>query len=452
MPHLRSHLKFQIAISVRAISFLRRCWLLLSFFLLVNQIAPGFPSNGQQKLPLSKYRGREMLKTIESDLRTNYYDPDFHNMDLKSRFKAAQDKLEGAQSNGQVYAIIAQLLSELNDSHTRFLPPSWRLVVDYGFRLQTIGEHCYVTEVSPRSDAAAQGMEVGDRIVSIDSFVPAHDNLWRIMYSYFILQPRDGMKLTLRKIGGQSKILTLKMRILRDEEHERSIRQRQQSQRPQYYEINNEIIICRLPHFNFEEKELSAVVKRIEQFNSIVLDLRGNPGGLQNVLQSFLGYFFERQINIARLKERSGERILISKLHPANIVKGRLIVLVDNGSASSAEIFARTIQLQERGSVIGDQTAGDVMFAGTFMHRFSNLLKDDWYYNVGGYGAEITVADVLMPDGQRLEGRGVMPDRVILPTSVDLTNRRDPVLAKAVELVGGQLDPVVAGSLFKASN
>jgi C-terminal processing protease CtpA/Prc len=92
--------------------------------------------------------------------------------------------------------------------------------------------------------------------------------------------------------------------------------------------------------------------------------------------------------------------------------------------------------------VIGDQSAGAVMQAEQFQNGLEGL------EGVIVYGASITNADLIMKDGKSLERAGVVPDEKLLITSEDLAAGRDPVLAKAVALAGGQLDPVAAGKLF----
>jgi hypothetical protein len=57
-----------------------------------------------------------------------------------------------------------------------------------------------------------------------------------------------------------------------------------------------------------------------------------------------------------------------------------------------------------------------------------------------------------MPDNQRLEVVGVVPDEVSLPSPGDLAARRDPVLAKAVARLGGVISPEEAGTLFPLEN
>ncbi|MBP1770638.1 MAG: hypothetical protein H6P96_1256 [Candidatus Aminicenantes bacterium] len=64
------------------------------------------------------------------------------------------------------------------------------------------------------------------------------------------------------------------------------------------------------------------------------------------------------------------------------------------------------------------------------------------------YGLMITESDLIMADGQSLEGIGVVPDELLLPTAQDLAAGRDPVLAKAVSLAGGLILPEEAAKQF----
>jgi C-terminal processing protease CtpA/Prc len=67
---------------------------------------------------------------------------------------------------------------------------------------------------------------------------------------------------------------------------------------------------------------------------------------------------------------------------------------------------------------------------------------------VSFYALSVTDADVIMADGTRLEGVGVQPDRMVLPTADDLATGRDPVLAVALTLAGYPTDAARAATLL----
>ncbi|HEX8354514.1 MAG TPA: S41 family peptidase, partial [Pyrinomonadaceae bacterium] len=144
---------------------------------------------------------------------------------------------------------------------------------------------------------------------------------------------------------------------------------------------------------------------------------------------------------IADLKGRKEMKPMVAKTRGKEVYGGKLVVLVDSQSGSAAELFARLVQLEKRGTVIGDRTAGAVMQSRRYTHRLGVDI-------VSFYGSSITNADLIMSDGRSLERVGVTPDELMLPTAVDLASRRDPVLSRAAELVGVKVTPEQAGSLF----
>jgi C-terminal processing protease CtpA/Prc len=211
--------------------------------------------------------------------------------------------------------------------------------------------------------------------------------------------------------------------------------------RQRFVEIGDDLFIWKMPHFDLEDAEVDSMLGKVRKHKSLILDLRGNGGGYIDTLQRLVGYFFDHDVKVADRKGRKEMKPQLAKTRGDSVFKGQLVVLVDSRSASAAEIFARLIQLEHRGTVLGDRSAGAVMEARHFPHQSGLDVVAFW-------GLSITDADVIMSDGKSLEKTGVSVDELVLPTAADLAAKRDPVLARAAELVGVKLDAAKAGTLF----
>ncbi len=408
----------------------------------------------QPDLNFQRERGRIMLKVIKDELKKEYYDPNFHGMDVEARFKAADEKLKEAESVGHVFGIIGQALLDLNDSHTFFIPP-WRANrTEYGWQMQAFGDKVFVSAVKPGSDAEKKGVKVGDEVLSLHGFQPSREALWKLTYMFYALRPQAGLHVVLQSAEGQQRQLDVMANIKQGKamldlsggradwgDFIRELEEEGRLDRQRYVEAGDNLFIWKMPTFATTEQAVEDVMRKARKHETLILDLRGNPGGYVSTLEWFVGYFFDKEIKIADLKGRKEMKPQTSQPHHDRNFKGKLIVLVDSRSASAAEIFARVVQLEKRGVVIGDRTAGAVMQSRTFNHQMGTDI-------VIFYGVSVTNADVIMSDGKSLEGAGVTPDVLLLPTVTDLAAKRDPVLARAAALAGFDLPPDKAGAMF----
>jgi carboxyl-terminal processing protease len=406
----------------------------------------------QPDLNFQRERGRAMLKTIKDDLKKNYYDTNFHGMDIEARFSAADAKMKEAASVGQVFGIIAQALIDLNDSHTFFLPPGRANRTEYGWQMQAFGDKIFVRAIKPGSDAEKKGLKTGDQILSVGGLEPTREELWKLIYMFYTLRPQPGLRLVVQNPEGQQRQLDVMANIKQGKfvtdltgqdiwDIVREAEDEDRLNRQRYAEADDKLLIWKMPNFAIAEGEVDVMMGKARKREALILDLRGNPGGYVKTLEWFMGYFFDKEIKIADLKGRKEMKPQMSKPHGDRNFKGKLVVLVDSKSGSAAEIFARVVQLEKRGLVIGDRTAGAVMQSRTFDHQMGSDI-------VIFYGASVTNADVIMSDGKSLEGVGVTPDELLFPTAADLAAKRDPALARAAALAGVELSPDKAGAMF----
>ena len=214
------------------------------------------PAVGQTSKDLERDRNRGvvMLSLVKDYIKEFYYDPAYHGMDLNARFKVAEDHIREAANISQILGIIAQAMVELNDSHTFFIPPSRPVDVDYGWKMQMIGDSCFVTVVDADSDAQTQGLKPGDQVLTLDGFRPSRESIWKMEYNYNVLRPQPGKRIVVRTPSGQQKELALKARVekrpkqINPEEWFDQLSKDQQDEKklPRYFELGENAIVWKL--------------------------------------------------------------------------------------------------------------------------------------------------------------------------------------------------------------
>jgi carboxyl-terminal processing protease len=399
---------------------------------------------------LEREERQAILSTVYNDIRTEYYDPTFHGLDWSAQYAEAKEKVAKATSKTEANMQIAAMLEVLNDSHTHFMPPTRSVREDYGWQYQMIGDRCFVMHVKPGSDAEAKGLKRGDEVLTINGFTPERDSLSKMKYVLNVLYPQTGLRIDVRDPSGKIRkldvmakekevpnVLTGVDRWREGLDSEENLRQTN----PISVEFGNQLMILRLSDFMMTDFIVDGLIDKARRSNVLIVDLRGNPGGSVDSLSRFLGDVFEQEVKIGDEVERHRTTPIVTKGRHNKAFTGKLFVLVDSESASAAEIFSRVVQIEKRGTVLGDLTSGSVMAAQFLPHTYGT-------HQVLFYGVEVSIADVIMTDGKSLEHTGVTPDEKILPSQEDLAAGRDPVMAAAAAKAGVTLTPEKAAELF----
>ena len=113
---------------------------------------------------------------------------------------------------------------------------------------------------------------------------------------------------------------------------------------------------------------------------------------------------------------------------PDSHFKGKLILLVDRECVCACEDFVMPFKVTRRGQLVGETTAGT--YSETRFSSFEN-----------GMLLNVSAVRHVFPDGSRFEGVGIAPDVPVETTPEDLKARRDPVLARAIELAANRSRP-----------
>ena len=171
-------------------------------------------------------------------------------------------------------------------------------------------------------------------------------------------------------------------------------------------------------------RQFAAALRRVqaEGVKGIVLDLRDNPGGYLGSSVAVASQFLPADTVVLIEQLGDGERELHKTRRDGRLLDMPLVVLVNNGSASGAEIVAGALADHDRAILIGETTFGK----GTV--QVEHDLTD-------GSAVRITMARWLTPSGHVIQGVGLTPDEVVTQTADDRTERLDPPMVRAQQLL-----------------
>ncbi|HEX6279493.1 MAG TPA: S41 family peptidase [Pyrinomonadaceae bacterium] len=419
-------------------------FLVLSFAIL--------PVYSQKMDRIARGQAVSMLDNVRKAIKADYYDPTFKGMDIDARFAQAEERLKAVDTLSQAFAVIAQAVIDLEDSHTTFYPPARNAIIEYGWRMKMFGDKAFITGVKEKSDADAKGLQIGDQVLKMNGFAPTRKDLWKMIYYYRVINPQTKIRLEIQKPDGTTATLDVEADVkqlkrvvnLWDSiDFNEAVREGSKLANADrhYFKTIGAIQIWKMPDFAFEPGEVGGRMAEAKGKGTLILDLRGNPGGYVVTLEKLAGYFFDKETKIADLKGRKPFKPQIARSQGADVFTGKVIVLLDSGSGSAAEIFGRLMQIEKRGIVLGDVSAGAVMMS-------RGVGFDAGVNTMISYGMNLTRADVIMTDGKSIEHVGVVPDETVIPTGEDLAKGRDPVLARALTLAGVNVSPEDAGNYF----
>jgi carboxyl-terminal processing protease len=162
---------------------------------------------------------------------------------------------------------------------------------------------------------------------------------------------------------------------------------------------------------------------RTTRVKGIILDLRGNPGGLGAMSIPVASEFVAIPTTLGTLQFRAFSQTFTAKPSLGRTpYSGPLVILTDEGTASASEILAGGLQEAGRARVVGDSTLGAVL--PSIIQALPH-----------GAVMQMVVADFKTPKGVLLEGRGVQPDRRVLETRAAFRAGHDPVMDAALTVL-----------------
>ena len=177
-------------------------------------------------------------------------------------------------------------------------------------------------------------------------------------------------------------------------------------------------------------ERLAESLREHARCDGVVLDLRGNSGGMITTLTSVGGLFFDQPNSLGTMFMGDKQTIKLMSL-PRQVTdegkdihrhSGRLAILVDRGSVSCSDIFPASLQSLGRARIFGTTSAGMALPAAAVPLPSGDRLM-------------YPTADFADPKGRRIEAVGVIPDQIVTPTAAELSSGNDPVLDAALRWI-----------------
>ena len=328
----------------------------------------------------------------------------------------------------RTYGAIRGSLDTLNDPYTVFIEPvvrerereqlqgSFGGIGAYISRPEDGGE--VILEPIPGNPAEKAGILSGDVLVAVDGDpITAEITVAQIAD---LVKGEKGTFVVLT-ILHQGDTETVDIEVMRDDILIPSVVYRILDQ-------DQNIGYVRLSRFSAESSQevADALLDLREQgATSFIFDLRQNRGGLLDAAVEIADQFLDEGPVLIQQSKDEGERTFDSTAETL-IPEAPMLVLIDGGTASAAEIVAGALRDRQRAQLVGNEP--------TFGKGSVQLVFD---LNDGS-SVHVTSARWLTPNGTQLDGQGLEPDILVEVTQEALDNGRDEVLERAVELLSGK--------------
>jgi carboxyl-terminal processing protease len=398
----------------------------------------------------------ESFEKIWSTIRDKHYDPNFGGIDWQAVHDELLPKIEKAERMSEARTVLKDLIHRLGLSHFNLIPievynklgkPGEKGASDgvTGIDFRIVNGHALVTFVPNDSSAQKTGVKTGWEIVKInkdkvsellpDIAKEFEGNSLKDYYMFSAIKSRlygkigDTLDITFLDENNKSLQLTIPLR------EEQGNKFKLGYLPPMYIWLKSETIengtgktgYIAFNGFLDAPRIMPAFNEAVKSFidnnvDGIVIDIRGNGGGLPMMAMGMAGWLIEKKDRRLGTMYFRDSELKMAVLPRPEIFKGPVAVLVDGLSASCSEIFAGGLKDLGRARIFGSTTAGAVL--PSIVEKLPN--DDGFQYAFANYRSE---------NGDILEGNGVKPDVEVYHTREALLQGKDLILEAALDWI-----------------
>lgn len=417
---------------------------------------------------------QEAFQIVWQTVNDIFYDPKFGGVDWAGVRTRYEPQVARVQSDRELHSLLQQMLNELHQSHFMVVPKEAipklrmnggaketgdkednagdketeepfdslrykltdRLLTGIGIDLRVLDGSAVLTRVEPGSAAARAGLrpgfvikKVGDR--SIDSVIAEIEKhpLWGS-----IIRPELPVFLIAGFINGEE-TSSVSLGYLDARNHLRTVNIKRERLKGEmspavgnlpslYTEFEAKRLPGRIGYVRFSAfvppmmEKLCAALRNMKDAPGIILDLRGNQGGLLGMVGGLSGLLETIPTPMGTMQTRNG--IIPLFVFPQNApYSGPLVILVDGSTQSAGEMFASGLQEAGRALLVGQRSAGNTLPSAIKKLPTGAIFQ----YGFANYETQ---------NGRRIEGQGVVPDVTVGLSRRGLLRGGDPQLTAAI--------------------
>jgi len=427
----------------------------------IGMLVGGCSSKGKQaaQLPLTseqKQLNLESFDMVWNTIKAKHFDPKLNGADWEGAKTELRPKIEQAKNMNEARAVLGDLIGRLKQTHFGIIPaeayndlPGAKKADGSkadengtsGIQVRVADGLPVVWKLDPESSAAAAGVGTGWQIVSVDG-----KKISKLLDRLKNLEIEESMKTVYQSMSiqraMQGAIGETRTVVFRDGSNAlvtKAISMQSPSgtaavfgNMPKIYvRMESKEIVPKIGYISLNaffdpmnvNNKYKAAIEQFEKADGLIIDLRGNPGGIGAMAMGLGGYLVNKDNQkLGEMVTRDAKFNFLLNPQPTTF-DGPLAVLVDEMSMSTSEIFAGGLQDLGRARIFGIQTPGAAL--PSTIEKLPN-----------GDGFQYAFANYISFKGQPLEGKGVEPDEIIPLHRDVLLAGRDPVIEAAIGWIG----------------
>lgn len=353
---------------------------------------------------------QELYNTAYGLAKSNYYKRDLNKQNWDNWKKRYKNKIKTQQDAN---IAIATMITSLNDPYSKFLNKEEFLeqnrsidskLYGIGINIASISGKLYITNVLKGAPADNQGIQSGDIILKINNNDVSGQSIYHA--AQLIKSDKDTI-VNIELMRGNEKITKS---IKREEIKIKTVDFKRLDDNIGYIRISSFIGLN-------TAKDFVVALNKLKDTKALILDLRGNSGGLfQNAI--FIANLFMKQGVISQVVARHDKKNIYRAEAKKCVYENPMVILVDEDTASASEILSSALQDNHRAILIGTKTFGKGLVQKVF--PLPNQT-----------GINLTIAKYLTPNGIDINKQGLEPDYNIIIAHNDFLDNIDSQLTFA---------------------